>query len=332
MNSTEKKKINWLRLLRPIALALVLIFLLSYATYAWMKRDWSPKIHQENVQIAAGASLTFIFGDDEIDDFPINSLLNMQEFVFKSVSNCSGESTDFFSLNYSTQGEFYDTFNSVDETDLSQEELNLYADNKYTAFGRHFGYIELKFQIASDSEKEVFDKEIYLDGSYINGVLVENNESATELNEKAAEAIRISITVHGTGVEGDPDKDDATYIFARSATTHTGITNAHIDGVGFAADGAPRYDTTGENPVPSTIITSRHLPSEGIPLKQEKEIKTFDSFEDEYLFILDKGEQRTITVRIWLEGEDPNCENSIAGSALDLLLKFSAQNIIPENS
>ena len=59
--NNAKQKINWIRVLRPIALALALLFLLSYATYAWLKRDWKPKIHQENIKIVAGSSLTFIF-------------------------------------------------------------------------------------------------------------------------------------------------------------------------------------------------------------------------------------------------------------------------------
>ncbi len=65
MNNAENKRINWLRIIRPIALALVLVFLLSYATYSWMRRDWSPTIHQDNVKIQAGSSLTFKFGGED---------------------------------------------------------------------------------------------------------------------------------------------------------------------------------------------------------------------------------------------------------------------------
>jgi hypothetical protein len=56
-------------------------------------------------------------------------------------------------------------------------------------------------------------------------------------------------------------------------------------------------------------------------------VSTFSSFETEPLFILEKGTQRTVTVRIWLEGEDENCTNDIADSALDLLLQFSAEDV-----
>ena len=54
---------------------------------------------------------------------------------------------------------------------------------------------------------------------------------------------------------------------------------------------------------------------------------TFEMLGEKPLFVLKQGTTRAITVRIWLEGEDPNCEDEIAGSALDLLVKFSAQDI-----
>ena len=334
MNNAENKKINWLRIIRPIALALVLVFLLSYATYSWMRRDWTPTIHQENVKIQAGSSLTFIYGEDDIDDIAVNELLNMPEFVFKSVSNSSGESEDFFTLNYNTKGSFYDTFNSIDDGDLTKDELALY-DNKYTAYGRHFGYMELKFHIASDGEGEVYDKEIYLDGSYIKGVVDENSETVTALNNKAANAVRVSVTVHATE-EGDTDK---TYIYAKSLDdqadktkrVHTGITDEYINGYGYAANDVPRYNTSVNPPVKTTLIQNKYLPADGVPLLESTEIKTFEALSDEYLFILERGKTRALTVRIWLEGEDPDCEDEIAGSALDLLLKFSARNVIPQS-
>jgi hypothetical protein len=238
MNNVQKK-INWIRIIRPIAFALVLVFLLSYATYAWMKRDWRPKIHQENVRIVAGSSLTFIFKEDNIDDIPINDLLGMNEFTFKSVSNATGKSEHFFNLNYGTQGELYDTFNHLGFEDIVAE-FDKY-DNRYTAIGRSCGYIELTFKIASPANGELYDKNIYLTDSYISGVEVDGDAVTTALNAKAAEAIRLSITLHET------EKDaEATIIFAKSATTHKGINNAEIGGI-YMADGVERYDKT-KNP------------------------------------------------------------------------------------
>ena len=324
MNSTEKKKTNWIRILRPIALALVLLFLLSYATYAWMKRDWKPRVHQENVKIVAGSSLTFIFEDDEIDDIPVNKLLNMDEFVFKSVSNASGESDHFFALNYSPQGEIHDTFNHLDENDIVNGYDTFYS-NIYTALGRSCGYVELQFKIASAAQGDVYDKEIYLDKeSGISGTVVEGDDKATALNAKAAEAIRISITLHETATE-----PEQTTVYAKSTTSHKGITKAWVDSYGYIADGAPRYDTSVTPPVLANEVSNKYL-DKAASLFEINTIKTFESFETDPLFTLESGTQRTITVRIWLEGEDANCTDAIAGSAIDLLLKFSAKDILDD--
>ena len=321
MNSAEKKKTNWIRILRPIALALVLLFLLSYATYAWMKRDWKPTVHQENVKIVAGSSLTFIYGVDEIEDIPVNKLLNMDEFVFKSVSNASGESDHFFALNYSPQGEIHDTFNHLDENDIINDYDTFYS-NIYTALGRSCGYVELQFKIASAAQGDVYDKEIYLDKeSGISGTVVEGDNEATKLNAQAAEAVRISITLHETATE-----PEQTTVFAKSTTSHKAITKERVDGYGYIADGAPRYDTSKNPPILAETVSNKYL-AEAAALFETKTIKTFESFETDPLFTLKRGEQRTITVRIWLEGEDANCTDAIAGSAIDLLLKFSAEDI-----
>ena len=321
MNNTEKKKVSWIKILRPIALALVLLFLLSYATYAWMKRDWTPKIYQDNVKIVAGSSLTFIFDDKEIDEVPINTLLNMSNFEFKSVSNATGRSDNFFGLNYSPSGEYYNTFNHLDkDEDINPEYATLYS-NEYTALGRSNGYIELQFRIASATGGEVKDKEIYLHpDSGINGT----NGSA--LNETAAKAIRVSITVHG-----ETEDKDVTYVISNNTKSHKGITPHWMDGYKYTANGAPQYvsvekqDGTIEMKR-ATEISKAYLPEGSIPLTETLQISTFDELNAKALFVLEKDTQRTITVRIWLEGEDENCTDSIAGSAIDLLLKFAARD------
>ena len=321
MNNAQKK-INWIRVLRPIALALALIFLLSCATYAWMKRDWTPKIHQENVKIVAGSSLTFIYGNDEIDDIAVNELLGEETFVFKSVSNCSGNSEDFFTLDYSTQGQYYDTFKKISLLDLPPEQQEL--TTKYTELGKKYGYVELTFHIASAASGDVYDKNIYLKDSFINGVVVSGDAAATTRNERAAEAVRISITAHATDT-----MPETTTIFARTATTHTGITNRWVDGYGYVANGASRYDRTTNPPtLADTVVFELNAATREEELKiTSTGIKTFADFATTPLFVLEKSTQRAVTVRIWLEGEDSRCEDDIADSALDLLLQFSATDV-----
>jgi 16S rRNA (uracil1498-N3)-methyltransferase len=75
------------------------------------------------------------------------------------------------------------------------------------------------------------------------------------------------------------------------------------------------------------ILVSAMKQSKKAYLPRLNELKKFSDFATDPLFVLEKNSNRTVTVRIWLEGEDENCTDSIADSALDLLLQFSAKDI-----
>lgn len=327
MNNNEKKKINWIKTVRPVALALVLVFLLGSATYAWMKRDWTPTIHQDDVKIVAGSSLTFIFNNEKVEDISVNELLDKDEFVFKSVSNCTGKSDDFFALSYSPSGTYFDTYKKITLYDIPEDQRE--SATKYTELGAVSGYVELTFNVASAAEGTIYDQKIFLhEESKISGVAVDGNDEATTLNNQAANAIRVSVTVHATG-NGLGENAERTLIFAANDTEHTGITNQFVSGHGYVAHGADRYDRSGESyKILEHITIEVNASSEDYALKKTtNEVKSFSDFASEPLFVLGKGTQRAITVRIWLEGEDDDCVDKIAGSALDILLKFKAEDV-----
>ena len=50
----------------------------------------------------------------------------------------------------------------------------------------------------------------------------------------------------------------------------------------------------------------------------------FKRDESKALFTLNPGEQKWVTMRIWLEGQDENCVKEIAGEKFDLVLKFDS--------
>ena len=323
----EKKKRNWFRTIRPIALALVLVTLLTYATFSWMKRDWTPTISEQNVKIVAGSSLVFMFGEDEVQDMALNKLAGMGDFVFKSVSNCTGESDHFFALNYSPRGAHYDTYKhlSTDQiTDAELEDSN--ALNKEMLLGKQYGYVELTFRVKAAASENDYDKDIRLStvsnisGSKKDGIPVEKNETA-------AQAMRISITVPD---DTDPTTDTTKTIIYSPRGSHAGITNDHIEGSGYAADGLNRYafDAAGNATLVREYETGKPL------VESASNVRTLATEgKNDVLFTLAKGREEVIIVRIWLEGEDVNCTDEDALNAeLDILLKFEAENIIPNQA
>lgn len=299
MSNAEKKKVNWLRVVRTVAIALVLIILLSYATYAWLKRDWSPEILQSDMRIIAGSGLTFQFeGGDAIDSANINDLLDLETVELRSVSSCSGKSEDFFALEYGLTGDALKKLDPAKHLDAEEIAALKNEEGKYTLLGKKYGYVDLTFTVSADVNN-MSDQSVYLgDSSKIELVDAGAVGAHDPLN-----AMRVSITVDGV-----------THVFLPSAdgispvrSIHTGITNNRVDGRGYTADGISPADA-------QTVST---------------DAKIFNSFFEgkTALFTIAPGEQKKVNVCIWLEGVDEDCVDEVAGSALDLLVEFTADPV-----
>ena len=87
------------------------------------------------------------------------------------------------------------------------------------------------------------------------------------------------------------------------------------------ADGVKRYDEDGDVYIEKDDIDVT------TPLKEEAIPGVLGGSEIKVCTLDEANPEKNITVCIWLEGEDPRCEDYIAGSALDLLLKLSAKPI-----
>ncbi len=318
--NNKKKRSKWFRAIRPIALVLVLVMILTYATFSWMKRDWTPTLSQNNVKIVAGSSLVFMFGDDELDDdIPLNQLAGMNNFVFKSVSNCTGESEDFFALNYSPRGEHFDKFMHLSTDQVTNDELDESgAINKEMLLGKKYGYVELTFGVKAAAGENDFDKIIRLaNTSKISGAATGGNAN----NSAAAMAMRVSVTV--------PDGNGGTRTILYSPRgEHKGITNNHIEGVGYAADGVNRYSYDEHSGNYVKVDKAKDDTDIVVSKEDVKTLVTGTENQNDALFTLKKGSTEQIIVRIWLEGEDSSCTDAVLNSELDILLRFEAVDIV----
>lgn len=314
MNNNNEKKINWLKTVRPLALILVLVFLLTCATYAWMKRDWSRSVKQDNIKIQAGSSLKFIFAGDDYKEVPINELIGQKDFEFRSVSNCTGNKNDFFGLN----------FGSIGKSEHRFFKLTAPKEDEDTSFAATNGYVVLKFTVAVDFEGGGTESDVFIaSDSYIRATLKAGEGNS--YNERAAKAVRISVTVDGkTKFFANNDqvlKTDFTSEEIKEGVDYKldAITNAQKDGK-YLADGVKRYDEVEDKYIEKEYI-------DDTPLKKEAKPSVLGGSEIKVCTLDKANPEKNITVCIWLEGEDPRCEDYIAGSALDLLLKFSAKPI-----
>ena len=314
------------KVISSLSMMILTTLLLSYVSYSWIRREWSPRIEQSGITIATGNTLTFVF-DKEDGGTTAQSILDLlgdPNFKLKSVSNLTGQSEDFFSLDPSSS-------NQLGQSGVQFYQLHNIASNNKNLdpirIGAQNGYVDVKFTVKAPNNDE-YRRYIYIDSdSFLN--------VAEGVDPTVLSAIRISVSF--LDVDGD-DRYGITYIFGHLEENeykhHVAINNERLEGSQeFALEGARRYaDELTENgdPDPLTTVVGKDGKTYYLQ-KTGAEIHSFDEFNGDKtdianttLFELEKDRAKEIRVRIWVEGEDPACTTAIAGKDFNLLLKFSA--------
>ena len=312
----EQKKMCF-KVIKHTAMMMVMVMLLTYVSYSWIRREWTPSVEQSNIKIVTSGALVFQMGEGSgySDSETINEILGIDDFELKPVSNCTGESDDFFALNFN------------DEIGWEKyEHLSLSNYPDYTSMGKANGYLEFNFVLFAPDESVM--RYVYLDEAYI--------KDSDENHKYYSECVRVSITNKTT---------NETWIFGMGDSTgKTAISNEKVDGI-YLANGAlyyKNYDpvTEANSEKADTIIykngTERN--DTGTPLEKSQSYINFSAKDgknssglydtSKTLFTLDSGNASkgvTIVVRVWLEGADPKCKSmDILEPEIDLKLKFSS--------
>ena len=144
MQVNKKKAKLVMSVVRIISVLLVMILLSTYATYSWLKREWSPYIYsgEDGITIATSGALVFKM-DENINSEgvlskTINEILGIQgSFALKPVSNATGAASTFFRLNYTDDPATY-AFQQLPTSDMDS------ARDKY-------GFIDITFYIQADN-------------------------------------------------------------------------------------------------------------------------------------------------------------------------------------
>ncbi|MBO5758016.1 MAG: hypothetical protein J6S28_09970 [Clostridia bacterium] len=307
--SKLNKATRW-RLVRPAILLLLTVLLFSYVSYAWLNRQWTPSIKQDGITISTSSSLVFLLDKgDTTTSMRIDQVLDLdKDFVLRPVSNASGRSQDFVTLNMAGEEKDYHYQH------ITPPETSAVPD--YSQLGIENGYIE--FNMALGSVDTAASKQyIYL---HHDSRIAFHGDATSELS-RVVNCIRISLTIRS----GSESISEKTYIFVPD----TVATTAHM-GVDPKKDGVKYFDTETEVMIPPPITTEvKHLKDcmAGRAVDSNGE-ETFSPTDDNTLFTLEVDPDTSapvwITVRIWAEGTDANCDDTIAGQQIDLMLKFAA--------
>ncbi len=277
--------------------AVWLCVLLVVFTYAWVVRNWTPSIYQDDLQInKAGALVISMMGDDNYDTIPLNKVVGIDSFVFKQVSSQNGK--NFMWLDF------------VPTLDQKPAVYSKVGDAQKN------NYIETEFAIKLD-DSLTQDKYVFI---HPESFIKDNTDV------HVADAIRIALDYNVT--EADGTVTNHTYIFGN--TPEGQDADFSTAAVLADADGKEQGDETA---VSQQKVHSFNYFNGGRTTAFDSENPAnpenyhFTPDPDKMLFVLKPGELKWITLRIWLEGADENCVNEIAGQYFDLNLKFDSMYV-----
>ena len=286
-------------------LSITLLVVLSVSTYAWVKRDWSPSIEEDNLKIetsgALGIRLDDVKGLNTL--VSVNHYVNANTFAFKQVSNCSGKSDDFFTLDYSKDIE--------NPTLLHLDVSNSKYGGDYKEMGRQNGYIEFNFILYGNSSLTY--KDIYIDEESLLRYNADDGNDPTG-------AMRISLSFN------DNVQVPKHYVLTKKRSYHYGISNDKNSDGSYSCDGKNLKLETGQ------IDSSLNKDFLNNISDDNNKLITFGAASENYygesniLYTMVKNQSINVTIRIWLEGTDPDCLDNIAGSKFDLKLVFNSHD------
>ena len=306
-----------LRRILSAVLALWLCVMLVAFTYTWVSRNWTPSIQGDNIEIAsAGALVIKVLGDTSAvhTEVSLNDVCGLEVdngFVFKQVSSQDG--INFFWKDFSptVSGELPAVFYKITGTDTHKKD-----------------YIDTKFCLQLDDALTTA-KYIFIHPETVIEYIKENVE-----DPDVAKAIRISLTyekeittatgtqvVTETVILGHLDDNEEVINSQDSA-----VTNNSYKAVMNDADSKTDIDPTalGYQTVHGLQYFNCGRQSFNMEKPFDQSNYNFTRDPERALFTLQPGELKWIDMRIWLEGQDDNCIEAIAGEQFDLVLKFDS--------
>ena len=328
----ERKRKLRIRIMFSIPLSLIAIFLLSFTTFSWIKREFSPSIEEDELSIATAGALVFQFGGtgEVTTNKTVNEILGVSNFELKPASNLTGRAGEFFNINYDK-----DTGNE----EFKHLDFNKEGYSSEMALGVANGFAVMSFTIIAEkaSEADVDTRYIYLSSTSI--IADVNEEDSIDVSKCVRVGVNIeyqNATANKYYVLGVPD---ATKLGEDGNYYHKAISNKQTVAGVFDADGTRVYKNydlaTGKGDLNTTIQGIEG----GDPLQESERMYLLSDFdggtydgannliefdESQTLFQLIPGQKQRVTICIWIEGEDALCNDAIADLGIKLLLKFES--------
>jgi hypothetical protein len=299
-------------------LAVWLCVMLIAFTYTWVSRNWTPSIKSDDINIASsGALVISILSDTSAvhTEVSLNDVVGLEvdnSFTFKQVSSQDG--VNFFWKDFSptVTGEDPAVFYKITSADTHKKD-----------------YIDTRFCLKLDDSLKT-SKYIYIHPETIINY-VKDNINDPDLNK----AIRISLTYDKEIDTGSSIQTVEETVILADLDDNEGVINSGADSTGNDLYKAVLHDADGTTDEADSVALGYQLVyglqyfncgrtsfNKDDPFNESN--YNFKRDASRALFTLNPGEQKWVTIRIWLEGQDENCVKEIAGEKFNMVLKFDS--------
>lgn len=319
MKREKKERPMLKRIVLYAYMILILLVLVTAATYTWFSISQTPRVSDMNMYVNAEEGLELSL-DPTAEEWTLQ--LDLRDMVPVTTPlrpiTWVNEEQRFYAAAYGIDGrllpfEYWEPL--TDERNANKDTTDGYYI-KLTLFARSSSNVKVTL-----SEAIEVDEGINGSGTYLIGTPIWDPEEIKHKNGGfgAETAVRIGLRITPVDNQGVPTGEDSEFfIYEPNANTHSGQPGGFVD--------TPSV-TGAANLVPEEYLIrqSYSIWSESYPIERDVVIKAFGKFESRpTLFSLKENEMVRIDVYIWLEGQDQDCVSEIRDAQILANLQFDA--------
>lgn len=304
-NNKKNKKHAVFRYIRKnlTVILLIIMVLITVGTFAWFSVSNNPRVqnlalvadHEGNLMIADDKGSVPAASDysDVLDLTQATGSDYMKSVRLSPVTTANGK--DFFAPVYDASTNRVDSVNPITDHDTL---INSYIYEKTF-------YLKASSGDGTTGSGSTYNIALAGAGSGNLGTYILKDADAGEDSDTSAYAVRISFTLT------DSSGNEVTKIYEPNYNVNNTSTDMAIDGV-KGTNGYGTY-TTIQQKSDGTFVT------------------TGTGSDSEVLFTISENTDVKVTMRVWLEGTDQDCANSIGATLLTGQIQFSSSEVVSTN-
>lgn len=323
MRKQNRRPIRPWKLVIYVYMLLILMSLLTVASYTWFTLTKTPRVSDLYMFVNAPKGLE-LSADPEAEDEDWLLQLDFRDLVDETTPlrpvTWSNVKQQFFAAAYGFDGRLQPTVNwepLTDERHANKDNLDGY-------------YIKVTFYARTDQAVEVslspaveVDEGIDGSGTYLIGTPIWEEQEILHSNggQGAECAVRIGFRITRLNEEHEPDEEQESVFLIYEPNS-----DLHINGpAGYIP--TPSIDNTPHLVDEEFIIRqSASTWTEAYPVERGVVIHELGEFEEEpKLFTMAVDEMVKIDLYIWLEGQDVDCTNRIEQAQILASIQFAAK-------